>query len=145
MDGLYNVNFKVGGTKVVYTEYDANIVLPRFNWIGSNKTGAFITPTLCFSIALEPSYTISDVNEDNAFYLTLSGKGIAANKKILGCRVATKISGYATGTQGCGCSDYGHKSPTRRGSACGPSESVDDTVATFGHWTAKWVRRCNHI
>ena len=67
MDGLYNNNFKVGGVKVAYTEYDANIIFPRFNWIGSNKTGAFTVPTLCFSIALEPSYAISESNEDNAF------------------------------------------------------------------------------
>jgi hypothetical protein len=138
-----NKSFKVGGNPVTYTSYDPDLLYHRFNWIGSNKKELFKTPTLCFSIALEPSYAKKLVNEDNSFYLLLSGKGTSSLSYVQGCRVAKKFKGYVTGTQGCSCFDYGHKSPTRVGSSCGPSDRVDDAVATFGTWTAKWNKRYN--
>ena len=141
LDDAYNSSFKVGGGNVIYSSYDAELISPRLNWIGNNKTDVFTTPTLCFSIALEPSYAIEEVNEDNSFYLMLSGKGISSYKKNYDSRIATRFKGYASGTQGCSCTEHNHKSPTRIGCADGPSELVDDAVATFGHWTAKWVGR----
>lgn len=141
MGNLENKTFKVKGVRVAYEWYDGDLVYPRLNWIGNNKTEKFTVPTLYFSVALDPSYAISTVNEDNSFYLILSGIGVSTYKKELESKLTKTITGYVVGTQGCGCTDYGHKSPTRVGALFGPSEKVDDVVATMGSWTAKWRRR----
>ena len=139
-EGFYNKNFKVRGKNVTYTGYaDETIIYPRFNYIGSNRTGKFIKPCLSTSLILEPSYAIEDVNEDNSFYLVLSGFGVSAMK--YGERVITSFSGYATGSQGCGCMDSGHTSPTRIASSTGPSDEPDDVVATYGTWNMRWKKR----
>ena len=60
-------------------EYDAKLAwtpYPRFNAIGSNKTGKFTTASVCFGLEAEPSYNIGEMDEDNGLYVTLSGKGI---------------------------------------------------------------------
>ena len=138
--GLYNRNFKVGGHNVTYTGYAGDgIVYPRFNYIGNNLTGDFRKPCLSVSLVLEPSYAVESVNEDNSFYLVLSGFGSSSLKK--GNRIATSLSGYASGSQGCGCTDYGHKSPTREAGLHGPSETAADVVVTYGTWTMKWKKR----
>lgn len=141
--GLENQKFKVGNVKVSYTGYEANDVTPtRYNYIGHNRTQKFTTPCLAFFLELEPSYAIGGNNEDNSFYVLCAGYGSSKQKQGIGCRVATRLRGYAAGTQGCGCSAYAHKSPTREASMCGPSSSrVTDVVATWGNWTAKWMRR----
>jgi hypothetical protein len=112
------------------------------NYIGSNLSGKFKTPCLATSLVLEPSYAIDSVNEDNSFYLVLSGFGSSSDKN--GYRVAKSIKGKASGTQGCGCMAYGHKSPTRKAGINGPLSEVSDIVATHGTWTMKWKRRVLH-
>ena len=140
---LVNKNFKVRGVNVTYEGYQDESVYPRFNFIGNNKTGNFTTPCICFSVVLEPSYALGGATEDNSFILVMSAKGTAKYKKNLGCTIATTLSGYVAGHQGCGCMDYGHKSPTRNATICGPGSGVSDVVATFGIWKAKWKgRRC---
>ena len=141
-DELENKNFKVRSTRVKYKGTEGKeIVYSRFNWIGSNKTNVFKVPTICFYLELEPSYAMGGNNEDNSFYVLVSGKGSSAIKKTVGCRIATSFSGYVAGTQGCGCMAYGHKSPTRVGAVSGPSNATDDVVPTYGTWSAKLVRR----
>lgn len=138
--GLYNRKFKVGGKNVTYKGYAGDsIIYPRFNYIGNNKTGKFKVPCLSFSLVLEPSYAIDKVNEDNSFYLVLSGNGTSTLKN--GCRIAKKIKGNVAGSQGCGCSDYGHKSPTREASVNGFSNNAADVVSTYGTWSIIWRRR----
>lgn len=139
-EGLYNKNFKIGGKNVTYEGYAGDaIVYPRFNYIGSNLTEKFKTPCLYLSLVLEPSYALESVSEDNSFYLVLSGFGTSLLKN--GTRIATKIRGNASGSQGCGCMDYGHKSPTRKACIYGVSDDVSDVVATYGTWTMKWKKR----
>jgi hypothetical protein len=141
--GLYNTKFKVGGRNVTYKGYAGDgIIYPYFNYIGSNLSGKFKTPCLATSLVLEPSYAIDSVNEDNSFYLVLSGFGSSSDKN--GYRVAKSIKGKASGTQGCGCMAYGHKSPTRKAGINGPLSEVSDIVATHGTWTMKWKRRVLH-
>ena len=141
-DNLKNSNFKVRGEKVTYEGLeDATIVSTRFNYIGDNKTGKFTTPCLCFYLELEPSYAIGGNTEDNGFYVLLAGKGSSALKMNKCCRIATKFSGRAAGTQGCGCYAYSHKSPTRTAEKNGPGDEVDDVVATYGTWKATWKTR----
>lgn len=139
---LVNKNFKVRGVNVTYEGIQDESIYPRFNFIGNNKTGKFPTPCLCFSVMLEPSYALGGATEDNSFVLVLSAKGTSSYKSKYCCTIATKFSGYATGHQGCGCMDYGHKSPTRNATLCGPGEEVNDVVATYGTWSAKWKGRC---
>ena len=139
---LANNKFKVSGTYVTYKGYeDRNVVYTRYNYIGSNSTESFKTPCLCFFLELEPSYAKGGNNEDNSFYVLLSGSGSSFFKKSAGSRIAKKFYGYAAGTQGCGCAAYTHKSPTRSATVCGPMDDVSDVVATYGTWTAKWKKR----
>ena len=141
-EDLYNKNFKVGGSNVRYTGYeDRNIVYTRYNYIGNNATESFKTPCICFYLELEPSYAIGGNNEDNSFYVLLSGKGSSTFQSKLGSRIAKKFTGYASGTQGCGCAAYTHKSPTRGATICGPMGDVSDVVSTWGRWTAKFRKR----
>lgn len=141
-EDLYNKNFKVGGSNVRYTGYeDRNIVYTRYNYIGDNATESFKTPCLCFYLELEPSYAIGGNNEDNSFYVLLAGKGSSAFQSKIGGRIAKKFTGYASGTQGCGCSAYTHKSPTRVATICGPMDTVSDVVSTWGSWTARFKNR----
>lgn len=141
-DNLVNKTFYVSGGKVTYQGIvDREVVYTRFNWIGSNLTDSFKTPCLGFYLELEPSYSKGGNTEDNSFFLMLAGKGRSIYKKKYQCRIAKSILGYAAGTQGCGCTAYGHKSPTRVASIDGPTETPDDVVPTFGRWTAKWENR----
>lgn len=137
---VVNRNFKVRGFRV---EYDATVdddVFPhRFNFIGNNRTGKFRIPTLGFWLDLLPNYALGAPSEDNSFYLMLSGRGTSALR--YGSRIATRFKGNVAGTQGCSCSAYGHKSPTRVATIDGPGNEVDDVVATFGTWSAKWKGR----
>ena len=140
--GLENQNFKVGGKKVTYIGTEViNVVSSRFNWIGSNKTDVFKTPCLSFYLELEPSYAQGGNTEDNSFYLMMAGMGVSSYRANYKSRIAYSLSGYASGTQGCGCSEYEHKSPTRTAKIYGPSDSPEDVVATFGKWSAKWKGR----
>ena len=73
---LVNKKHKLSNGKyVTYTTELSEMVFPRFNCIGSNKTKVFNTASVCFSIAAEPSYNIGQMNEDNGLYLVLAGKG----------------------------------------------------------------------
>lgn len=139
---LENSKFKIRGSRVRYIGYeDRAVVYSRYNYIGSNNTELFKTPAICFYLELEPNYAIGGNNEDNSFYVLLAGKGTSRFYKNLGSRIAKKFKGYAAGTQGCGCSAYSHKSPTRNATVCGPMDEVSDVVATFGQWSAKWKNR----
>ena len=144
-DGLTNCNFKVGGEKVTYTGYEGiNTVYSRYCYIGNNRTEVFTKPCLAFYLELEPSYAIGGNNEDNSFYLMLAGTGVSTYKGEYKSRIARNLYGYASGTQGCGCSAYTHKSPTRKAAQYGPSETPTDVVATYGHWRAKFKKRVNY-
>lgn len=139
---LVNTKFSIGGRNVTYTGYEGYASIPRsYTYIGSNKTGKFKTPCLSFHLELEPSYAIGGNNEDNSFYLQLSGSGTSSFVNSIGCRVAKTFSGYCAGTQGCGCSAYSHLSPTRIAESCGPSCRATDVVATWGTWKARWRGR----
>ena len=141
-DNLINRSFKVGGKNVTYTgTIDSDLVYPRFNYIGDNKTDIFKIPCMSFYLELEPSYAIGGNTEDNSFFLLLSGKGTSMVKGVEKIRIAKSIFGYAAGTQGCGCYAYGHKSPTRKASIVGPSDIVEDVVPTYGVWKAKRKKR----
>ena len=90
---------------------------------------------------LEPSYAIGEPDADNSFRLMVAGYGKSAQIKGNGCWVAKSIGGYAAGTQGCGCKDYGHISPTRGATVCGPGEAIPDVVSTYGRWKATFKGR----
>ena len=141
-DNLVNKNFKVGGKNVTYKGVvDYNVVYPRFNYIGNNRTNIFRIPCMSFYLELEPSYAIGGNTEDNSFYLLLAGNGtssLTGTKKI---RIARYFYGHASGTQGCGCYAYGHTSPTRKATVDGPSDIVEDVVPTYGRWNAKLKKR----
>jgi hypothetical protein len=123
--GLVNRNFKVGGKNVGYQVFTG---VTCWNLIGDNRTGIFRRPSVCFSMEAQPSYAWSwEPDSDNSFVLTLSGFGTSY-------RV---LHGYVSGTQGCGCAVFGHKSPTRRMGPRGQPLQVSDVAATFGTWHAR--------
>jgi hypothetical protein len=122
---LENHTFKVNGVNVTYVVDVSSVI---WNLIGSNATGKFKTPSVCFNIEAQPSYVYAyKPTDDNSLILTLAGKG--SSKKA--------ISGYASGTLGCGCHDYGHVSPTRVMGPCGPTDWVHDMASVFGTWKIK--------
>ena len=139
---LKNRSFKVAKKFITYKgETDGYMISPNYTYIGSNKRNTFTIPALAFYAEFLPSYALSDVGEDNSFLLLIAGKGGSSLKKNLNARIATSFRGYVTGTQGCGCMEYGHVSPTRRAGAMGATDIVVDAVATFGTWRATWKSR----
>lgn len=141
VDSAVNKNFRVSGKRVGYgATISETMVCRRLNYIGSNRTGVFKIPAVSFGLELLPTYTPETIpTEDNSFYLVLSGRGSSSVKH--GPRIATKFTGNVAGTQGCGCSFFGHVSPTRVGEIYGPGNVVDDVVPTYGTWRAKWRGR----
>lgn len=138
---LRNKNFKIRDVNVTYDgKEDRDVLYSRYNWIGSNAKNTFKHPCLVFFLELEPSYAIGEPGEDNSFYLALAGSGLTRIRSGAAW-VARKLEGKAAGTQGCGCMGYGHKSPTRVAGKDGPTEEVDDVVATYGSWKAVWKAR----
>ena len=123
------------GKNVTYDRtYIDTYVWPRFNAIGSNKTGKFKTASICFYLAAEPNYNIGEFDEDNALYIMLAGKGSFHSKQLH----LNSASGKVAGTLGCGCMAYGHKSPTRKITFYGPGKEVDDVAAVYGTWSIKY-------
>jgi len=140
-ENLTNVTFKSlvnskhvmsNGRHVTYDAALGDVVQPRFNIIGSNKTLKFKTPSVCFYLIAEPSYNIGQLDEDNALYVMLSGKGGTAKSGYV-----KTLSGNVAGTLGCGCTAYGHMSPTRLIGYYGWINTVDDVAAVYGTWKAK--------
>lgn len=142
LDSLVNQSFKVGGQNVKYKALDESYIgVPQiWNAIGSNKTLVFNKSSVCFNAELEPSYSLGEPNNDNSLILVFSGGSTMATKK-LSCGTKTKfptsVSGYVVGTQGCGCHDYGHTSPTRALGVYGPTDQVVDIASVWGTWKIK--------
>lgn len=119
---LENLTHKVSGKNV---SYDVDVDKVGWHGIGSNKTGKFNTRSVFLGLTCEPSYAIgTEPTEDNSLLITLSGKG-----------KANYIQGYVSGQLGCGCAEYGHKSPTR---IWGTTQVVD-TAGAYGRWVARRV------
>ena len=118
LSNLVNLSYKVGGKNVKYKALsDGYIGVPQiWNAIGSNKTLVFTKSSVCFNAELEPSYALGEPNNNNSLILVFSGASTLSTKK-LSCGVKIKfpttVSDHVVGTQGCGCHDYGHVSPTR--------------------------------
>ena len=106
---LENRTHHINGNRVTYTcyeyPYDDNQILVV--GIGNNKTLKFTQGGACFSFVAEPSYNIGSVDEDNTLMLELSGHGNLRGDFIKNLR------GSVRGKIGCGCTAYGHISPTR--------------------------------
>ena len=146
LDQLVNKSFKVREQYVRYTylKNDSMFGIPQiWNAVGNNKTLVFNKSSVCFTAELEPSYALSEANNDNSLILIFSGSGSMISKKIDGIktRFPISISGYVTGTQGCGCHDYGHLSPTRVIGIYGASEQAIDIASVWGTWKAKFIYR----
>ena len=139
---LCNSSYKIGGENVTYdTHLDTDRVWPRVNLVGSNKTEVFKKPSVAFALICDPSYNVGEVDEDNTLYISLSGSGSVRRLSKTRKQVIRYMSGYLAGTLGCGCSAYGHVSPTRVNGANGPMlERVDDVAAVWGTWKATYRR-----
>lgn len=122
---LVNKSFKAFGKNVTY---DTETYYTVWNLIGNNATGVFKQPSVHLEAEAQPSYVAGyEPDNDNSLIISLSGKG--SSKK--------RMTGYVTGTLGCGCTVYGHKSPTRVMGAYGPLPIVHDVASIYGTWTAK--------
>jgi hypothetical protein len=144
---LVNITHKINDKNITYqttVDNEGEIVYPRFNYIGNNKTGKFNKAKIIFYFDANPSYNIGEDEPDNSLLVTLSGTG---NTKIIKqcntkIQIVNIISGFVTGTLGCGCSAYGHVSPTRIVGPYGPiCDAVDDVCAIVGEWKAKFKQR----
>ncbi len=142
--GLINKTHKINGKNITYTttvDNEGQVVYPRFNYIGNNKTGEFKRAKIIFYIDANPSYNIGMDEPDNTLLITLSGTGLAVKDKKSGTQYVKKLTGKVVGQLGCGCTAYGHVSPTRVVGPCGPTDVVDDIAAVEGTWTAKFCCR----
>ena len=126
---LTNLDYKIAGKPVVYSVSVSES--PVWRSTGNNRSGRFTVATAAFSLVADPSYNVGDDEPDNTLQLTLAGKG----------RQKGIVSGVAAGRLGCGCTDYGHISPTRRNGPDGPSDEVTDIAACFGTWRVRYRRR----
>lgn len=136
---IWNTRHKVNGAAVTYTVTPDESVQSFVNVIGHNRTMDFHTASVCFGVIAEPSYIWGAPEEDNSLYVTLAGSG--RTSKVKGARVIRKMSGTVSGAIGCGCSFYGHVSPTRMMGAYGPSATVVDVASVFGRWRAVRVSK----
>ena len=130
-----NRTHKVGGRRVTYAPTEAEGVV--WHVLGSNRTGKFRTGSLKFELDLNPSYNVGEDEPDNALILTLAGRGNVSSDGRL-----KRANGYLAGQIGCGCSAYGHVSPTRVLGPFGATGQVVDIAAVHGHWRLKWLSRC---
>lgn len=132
LTGFLNKTHKsASGASITYDAQLDYTVVPRFNVIGNNKTHKFNVASVYFSIAAKPSYAIAPLAEDNSLYLVLAGRGPVSRNAL------KSLSGNAVGTIGCGCSDYGHLSPTRELGPHGATDVIDDVAAVHGTWKAR--------
>lgn len=119
-----NKTHKVLGARVTYSDVWATDVMWRY--IGSNKKNVFKKPNIKLSLDLNPSYNIGADEPDNTLVITMAGCGSSDNL----------IIGRVTGQIGCGCTAYGHVSPTRTVDC-----RVSDIVPMFGSFTMRLVSR----
>lgn len=138
-----------------YVEVDDYFILPRLNVIGNNKTDKFKTSSIVFYMDANPSYNIGADEPDNTLMLLVSGKGIVNRKykayyifpeweKYLYYEeysICNKLKGTVSGNIGCGCREYGHKSPTRLMGPYKHLNKIDDIASVFGTWRAVHERR----
>ena len=137
VQGLSNLTFKVSGACVTYTtSIQPTPIIPLLAYIGDNSKVMFNVATTCFYLEALPSYVSSEPDADNSFYLTFSGRGPTTSGIRHGALLPKTLMGYVAGTQGCGCSCYGHISPTRAAGVYGPTEKVIDVASVFGQWRA---------
>ena len=137
---LVNRSHKINGCNITYTTTvdSGDYVYPRINVIGNNRTGVFKTGSIVFHIDANPSYNIGEDVEDNSLLITLAGR---ANTKVVnGRRVIGTGRGNLAGTLGCGCTAYGHVSPTRVLGVEGPTDVVDDVASVWGTWSMRYQR-----
>jgi len=125
---MVNNTHKVSGRKVSYSDAYASGVMWRF--IGNNKTGKFKNVNLKYSLDLNPSYNIGADEPDNTLIITLAGYGVSEKS----------IKGSVTGQMGCGCSAYGHVSPTR--TLCGLVSDITPMCGTFAMKRVKTLDCC---
>lgn len=158
---LINKTHKINCRNITYkcgVNNDGELEGPytRVNVIGNNRTDVFKTASVVFYLDAEPDYNVGEDDEDNSLLITLGGFGTCANinwypfyyccgsqyrKYFQKISVITRLKGYLSGTLGCGCRAYGHKSPTRVMGYNGPTKTVDDVAAVFGQWVAVYKGR----
>lgn len=139
---LVNRSHKINGCNITYTTTvdSGDYVYPRINVIGNNRTGVFKTGSIVFHMDANPSYNIGEDVEDNSLLITLAGR---ANTKVVnGRRVIGTGRGNLAGTLGCGCTAYGHVSPTRVLGVEGSTDEVDDVASVWGTWAIRYQRSC---
>lgn len=141
--GLENKTHKISGRRITYEcseyPYDDNMFLSV--GLGSNRTLKFNQSGVRFSFVADPSYNIGEVDEDNSLYLELSGHGKMKSKSKYCSLVMDTLKGSVTGRIGCGCSEYGHISPTRMYMGYLNYDWVIDIAPLDGTWTAKFKSR----
>ena len=134
---LVNRTHKINNNRITYVchdwPYDDNS--GYVVGIGSNRTKKFSQAGVKFGFVADPSYNIGEIDEDNTLMLELSGYGsLKEGWKAISFR------GMATGQIGCGCSAYGHISPTRLYLGY-LTDIVVDIAPVCGNWRATWQKR----
>ena len=127
------------GKNITYQVFNNDDIIQRLSVVGNNKTMTFSRGTCCLNAIFEPSYSVSDVvNEDNSLYVqmtSINGRFSIKN----GRKYLRSMSGRITGSVGCACSDYGHISPTRMLGYLGPLlHNVIDVAACEGIWRMRY-------
>jgi len=143
IEGLENKTQKLStGAKIVYTVTTGSDMFPtRVVLMGDNKKGKFETPSVMFYMDAEPNYNLGADDPENSLLIVLAGRGTTCKDSKYGGRRINVVSGYLSGSLGCGCRAYGHVSPTRYADWRGPMCSmVSDPAAVYGMWKCKYRR-----
>lgn len=148
---LVNYTHKINGYRITYdciVGGDDSGPTTRVDLIGDNKKDVFKTASIVFYLDAEPDYSKGGDDEDNSLLVTIAGKGTTSDftermydgtkRKY---RLIKRFSGNVSGTLGCGCRAYGHKSPTRIAGAYGPTGFTDDVASVFGSWSATFNKK----
>lgn len=139
---LVNKSHKLSNGNLVTYKCWVGLQTPmtRVNVIGNNKTGVFKYPSVVFHLTAEPNYNVGDLGDDNVISVTMASRGWSTFKNDSkygnSAYFIRKLLGAAAGQMGCGCSAYGHTSPTRVQGMYGATDVVDDVRATMGRWYA---------
>lgn len=134
---LTNITHKINGKNVTYATYptDDDDWMNLTVAVGNNRTMKFRQGGIDIQFIAEPSYNIGEINEDNTLVLRLSGTGSITSSDRLNF-----IRGSATGRIGCGCTDFGHISPTRLWLSH-LTDIVVDVAPVYGTFNARLIGR----
>ena len=136
VNGLTNRTHRINGKFITYecSEWPYGDFQNMAIAVGNNRTLKFNQGGIDVAFVADPSYNIGGLEEDNTLMLRMSGMG------SIGLTGLRSMRGSVTGRIGCGCSSYGHISPTRIWHSY-VTGIVTDVAPVYGTFTLRFRKR----